>query len=220
MKKLLLSVLLLSSLSAFSQSHQEIDSISYKMCDRLKTNSGIANDTLRIQQAYEQILFPFLAQVAPDKAEAVGQTTFFRFQRNCPEFREILNRLNPPQDDVSWSEVEPESEITSREIKEFKKTGDFSYFEVDGKLTQVLLQDGFWTDTFTDNTFSRLSQEWITDKKFELTFIESNNVSRANFSFKGDKLIYKLLDKKDDHYVLSVNIPGQDNYEIFKLYYQ
>lgn len=211
---------MLGSLSAFAQSHQEIDSVSYQMCDRLKANSGIANDTLRIQQAYEQILFPFLAQLAPDKAEAVGQTTYFRFQRNCPEFREILNRLNPPQDEVSWTEVEPESEITDREIDAFRNTADFSYLEVDGKRTQVLMQDGFWTDTFADDTFSKLSVEWITDKKFELTFIESNNVSRSNFSFKGDKLVYKLLDKKDDHYVLSVNIPGQDNHEIFKLYYQ
>lgn len=219
MRTLLTITFIFLAANNYSQNQKEIDSISFKMCDHLKGTSK-SNDTLRVNDVYEKVLYPFLSKVPPEKVDSIGQTTYFRFQRNCPEFREILNRLNPPKDEVSWTESEPKSNITNKEIRQFKKTNKFSYFEVDGARTQVEIKNGYWNDYFTDGTFSKLNYNWISDEKFELIFIESNNVTRSNFSFKGDQLIYKLLDKKEDYYLLSVNIAGQNNYEIFKLYFK
>ena len=82
------------------------------------------------------------------------------------------------------------------------------------------MKDNKWTDTFTNNTYSKLTYKWLSDDEFQLTFIESNNETRSNFSFEGDKFNYIVLDIKDDHYLVSVNIEGQNIYEEFKLFFE
>ncbi len=82
------------------------------------------------------------------------------------------------------------------------------------------MEKGKWTDFFSDKTFSKLTYDWISETEFELVFIESNNETRSNFSVKGDKYIYQVLTKENNFYLMTVNIPGQDTFEKFKLYYK
>ncbi len=82
------------------------------------------------------------------------------------------------------------------------------------------METGYWTDSFSNKTFSKLTCNWINDTEFELVFIESNNETRSNFSVAGDKYIYQVLSKEKDFYLLSVNIPGQKTFEKFKIYHR
>ncbi|MBZ9730547.1 hypothetical protein LB467_12705 [Salegentibacter sp. JZCK2] len=217
MKKIFTFLIFAISFFGKAQTHREIDSLSFRMCDLLKLQE-VENDSLKVEMVFEETFYPYLGNISPEKIDKVFNQVYFRFQRNCPAFRAILNQMYPPKDEVTFQKTEPESEITIRELSDFKKQEKFSYKEVDGNITKVEIKDGYWVDHFSDETFSKLSLEWMSDKEFQLTFIDSNNLTRSNFSFPGDKLNYKIIAKKEGYYLVSVNIEGQKEYEIFKLY--
>ncbi len=191
----------------------EIDSVSYEMCGYLK-NLEIKNDTLKINTLYEKQLYPYLAKFEQSQAEKIGKQVYYRLQRNCVEFRNLLERLEPPKEAVTRITEKPKPEISKKQLKEFY------YFENAGDTTRVKMEKGKWTDSFSDNTTSNLTYNWINETEFELVFMESNNETRSNSSVKGDKYIYQILSKEDGYYQMTLNIPGQETFEKFKMYYE
>ncbi|MFK7747716.1 MAG: hypothetical protein AB8B65_04960 [Kordia sp.] len=220
MKKIYLLLFVLGTTQlSFSQTIQQVDSISNVFCEYLKT-INIKNDTLKLNTLYEQKFYPYLRSIAKEEVEKVGNKLYYRLQRNCVEFRKLLDRLEPPKDGLTRITEKPVSEITKKQLNAFKKQKEFYYYEASGEKTIVIMKDGFWTDYFSDDTASKLTTKWIGNTEFELTFIESDNETRANFSVKGDKYVYQVLAKKDNYYEMSVNIPGQIVFEKFKIYYK
>jgi len=219
MKKIILILIIGISNSTLSQSITEIDSVSNSMCDYLK-KMEIKNDTLKINTLYEKQLYPYLGKFQQSKTQKIGQQVYYRLQRNCVEFRNLLDRLNPPKEAAIRITKKPKPEISKKQLKQFKKQKEFHYFEVAGDTTRVLMKNGKWTDSFSNKTFSKLKYKWINETEFELVFIESNNETRSNFSAKGDKYIYQVLSKEDGFYYMSLNIPGQKTFEKFKMYYE
>jgi len=219
MKKSLIILLIGISNLSFSQSVKEIDSVSYVMCDYLK-NLEIKNDTLKINTLYENQLYPYLGKFEQSQSQKIGQQVYYRLQRNCVDFQNLLDRLDPPKEAVTRMTEKPKSEISVKQLNEFKNKNEFYYYEVTGDTTKVEMENGEWIDSFSDNTYSNLKYNWINDTEFELIFIESNNESRSNISVKGDKYIYQVLAKEDGFYLMTLNIPGQNNFERFKLYYK
>ncbi|MFD1096118.1 hypothetical protein [Salegentibacter chungangensis] len=219
MKNLIFVILIGISNHTFSQTIEDIDSVSIVMCDYLK-ELDIENDTLKISSLYEKQLFPYLEKVDQSKSKQIGEKVFYRLQRNCVEFRNLLDRLEPPKEAAVRITKNPTSTISKNQLKEFKNQKNFYYFEVDGDTTKVSMNEGIWKDKFSNETYSKLTYNWVTDTEFELTFIDSNNKTRSNFSVKGDKYIYKVLSKQDNYYLMSLNIPGQKTFEKFKLYYK
>ena len=203
----------------FSQTMREIDSVSNLMCDFLK-KLEVKNDTLKINSLYEKQLYPYLGKIEQSNAQKVGQQVYYRLQRNCVEFRDLLDRLEPPKEASIRITEKPTPKISKKQLKEFKNQKEFYYFEVSGDTTTVVMENGKWTDSFSDKTFSRLTYNWINETEFELVFIKSNNETRSNFSVKGDKYIYQILSKEDGFYSMSVNIPRQKTFEKFKMYYK
>ncbi|WP_417888047.1 hypothetical protein [Zunongwangia sp.] len=213
MKKILIILLIGISNITFSQTMTEIDSVSYEMCGYLK-NLEIKNDTLKINTLYEKQLYPYLAKFEQSQAEKIGKQVYYRLQRNCVEFRNLLERLEPPKEAVTRITEKPKPEISKKQLKEFY------YFENAGDTTRVKMEKGKWTDSFSDNTTSNLTYNWINETEFELVFMESNNETRSNSSVKGDKYIYQILSKEDGYYQMTLNIPGQETFEKFKMYYE
>jgi hypothetical protein len=203
----------------FSQTMTQIDSLSNVFCDYLK-QSDIKNDSLKINTLYEKQFYPYLRNVERSKVDKIGNQLYYRLQRNCLEFRELLDRLEPPKEAVVRITEKPTPTISKKQLKEFKNKKEFYYFEVAGDTTTVAMKDGFWTDSFTNKTYSKLTYSWINDTEFELIFIESNNETRTNFSVKGDKFVYQILSKEEGFYFMSVNIPGQVTFDKFKIHYK
>jgi len=218
MKKIFLILFFINYFTSQSQSNLAIDSLTYKMCSELNMHQ-FPNDSLLLENVFQKKIYPYLDTISPEKQEKVYNRIVHRFQRNCPDLRSILRRMNPPKNEMNFLRQEPKSEITSIELKKFKKIKTFYYKEVDGEKTQVEIKHGYWIESFSDQTHSELKIEWINKNKFALIFIESDNLSRSNFSFPGDRLNYKILDQKEDLYILSANIEGQKDYTIFKLYF-
>ncbi|TCP28687.1 hypothetical protein EV195_101868 [Tenacibaculum skagerrakense] len=219
MKKTLLILIIGIYNIGFSQTITEIDSVSNVMCNYLK-KLNIENDTLKINSLFENQFYPYLGKLDKSKAQKTGQQLYYRLQRNCVEFRDLLDRLEPPKESVQRIKEKPKPKISREQLDEFKRRKEFYYFEVSGDTTRVKMEKGNWTDSFSNNTFSKLTYNWINETEFELTFVESNNETRSNFSVKGDKFIYQVLSKEDGFYLMTVNIPGQDTFEKFKIYFE
>nr|WP_299385058.1 hypothetical protein [Allomuricauda sp.] len=219
MKKIIVTVLLAIPSTFYPQSITEIDSVSYVMCDYLQ-KLEIENDTVKINTLYEKQLFPYLRNFDQSNAQQVGQQVFYRLQRNCLEFLNLLDRLEPPKEAVDRVTEKPIPEISKDELRDFKEQKEFYYYEVSGDTTKVLMDNGKWIDSFSDGTYSRLSYNWLKENEFELIFIESDNETRSNFSVKGDTYRYQVLSKDENFYNLSLYIPGQTTYVKFKMYFK
>lgn len=217
MKVFLIVMVMSFSFITAAQTMREIDSVSFEMCNNLE-KLKISNDTLLINTFYNQQLIPYLSEMEPMKAEKIGTRLFFRLQRNCITFHELLNRLEPPVGWEDYEEGKPVSEISKKELDEFKSNRKFYYFEGNGDTTFVEMEAGRWTDSFTDGTQSHLTYEWSTNDEFQLTFIRSDNLGRSNLSIKGDIYNYQVVKKEKDYFVMALNIPGQKLYQRFNLH--
>ncbi|MDR6761810.1 hypothetical protein J2Y38_002019 [Flavobacterium sp. 2755] len=220
MKKFYVLLLMIISNFAISQTINEIDSVSITMCNYLQTTRNIKNDTLRIKDLYETKFFPYLEKIDSSKVQKVGIQAYYRLQRNCVEFRNLLDRLEPPKEAVVRKTTKPVSKMTKKDSEKFKNQIKFKYFEVNGDTTYVTMQNNIWLEKFKDDTYSKLEYKWLNDTEFILTFIESNNETRSNFSIKGDQYIYYIISKEKDHYLTSSKTPGEDIYEEAKIYFE
>ena len=189
-----------------------------KMCSDFKSTENL-NDSLRIGSLNEKFIFPYLNQFPESERESKIDFIYFRFQKRCEYFRDYLQKVDPPKDD-NWVRLteKPKITVSENEIKEFKAHKDFYYFEYAGEKTLVKTDKKYWTETFSDNTNSKLFFKWVDKNEFELEFIESTNNTRKNFSKKGDKYVYKIINKENGYYWILCEIPGQSEILKFKLF--
>ncbi|RZJ39151.1 MAG: hypothetical protein EOO18_01600 [Chryseobacterium sp.] len=138
----------------------------------------------------------------------------------CEEFRALLSKANTQKNNENWVTVnkKPAININEKDLQLLKKSTDFYYFEASGKKVFVKTDNKYWTETFDDKTNSILYYKWLSANRFELEFIESNNVNRKSFSKKGEKYLYEVLSKENNYYWIMFEIPGQNRLVKFKLF--
>ncbi|WP_306640830.1 hypothetical protein [Sanyastnella coralliicola] len=219
MKKLGWLLLVFAPFLSSAQDIVEIDSISYVICDRME-ELDIKNDEELMDKLYNEIAIPYIMSYPERKRQDAADRLFFRLQRNCTAFSLLLDRLSPPKSGTGRIFEKPEPTISDEDLQMFKEVDEFYYLEVDGVRTYVTMEKGIWKDHFADDTYSKLSYEWINEYEFVLEFIKSNNLGRANLSVKGDQYIYQVLSKEKNHFRVSVNVPGQREYQIFKFFFK
>jgi len=218
-KTILLTSIILLTINSYSQTIKEIDSISNEFCNYLKSTSNFENDSIRINQFYETKFDPFLNNIEREKSDKIARQLFYRLQRNCLDFSQLLDRLYPPKESINRISEKPETKLSEKEIKEFWNQKTFKYFENNGNETIVEVNDNQWRDVFSDSTYSKLSYRAINNYEFELEFIESNNETRSNYSVVGDKFVYGIIEKGENYYLMSSKVESQNHFETFKLYF-
>lgn len=187
------------------------------MCKEFQITENLS-DSLRVENAYSKYLYPYLRTKEASKADSIGKSIYFRFQRECETFRKFLDRIDPQTNFIEIDEI-PKSSLTINEKKEFIKTTNFYYLEGGNKITNVEIKKGFWKDIFPDNTFSKNKFSGLNEEnEFELEFIESTNNARKGFSRKGDKYFYKIIKKENNYFLIAAKIPKQKQILLFKLF--
>lgn len=218
MRSTFLFIFLFSTIHLFGQNEAAVDSIANEICITLKNNPE-PDDSIRVFQAFGKHLTPFVADMEEETAMEFANNVFFRLQKNCKLFWDILQRNSP--ETANWQEVTgiPESKITPEEFLDFRKIFSFKYLEPNGDSVHVSIEDSQWKERFKDDSYSHLNMKWLNDSTFELTFIKSNNEIRKNLSKVGDKYIYSLIEKGDNSFLICVSIPGGERFSLFKLLY-
>ncbi|GAB4027328.1 hypothetical protein [Spirosoma koreense] len=202
----------------FSQIDQIKDSFFEEVCNTLLDNQH-RPDKFRIDEINKQHIIPLLKKYSKYEKEDVYYFITARLQRVCPEYQHILQRKYGSKDDMILIEKKPVGILDKPACEAFLKIGNYFYYDDKGDTVQLAIQDGYWVDKFKDDTYSKLKFYWIGDCEFEIEFIESNNRLRKNYNRPGDKYRYQILTKEKNYYILSVTIPGIDEYHTFKVYY-
>lgn len=213
-------MLLFQSYFLTGQTIEQIDSITYKMCESLVDLKDVKEDvkiTMIVQKHLPSFYqkFNVTTQTALD---SIGDKVFFRLQKNCSNFVAVLNNLEESKGDWVILSQKPKSEISKNTCSAFFSGTDYYYKEYDGKIVNVVMTNNTWTETFEDKTTSKLVLHQKDNGEFELEFIESNNHLRKNLSIKGDRYNYGIFKLKENVYYLWTS--GKDNktFYSFRLY--
>lgn len=202
-----------------AQNIKQIDSLSVEMCNTLAKKNDLSGEK-KIEATFEKHLTEYFQKIkvsSQAEADTISTRIFFRLQKNCTAFVELLGVLEEDKSDWVKLNEKPISKISKTDYKSFIKGGQFYYLEYDGTKVSVVVTKNSWTETFADGTTSKLTFVPKDNNEFELVFIESNNETRKNFSVKGDKYIYGIYDKHKDG--LQIWTTTQDNvYLGFTLY--
>lgn len=219
MKKYLFISLLFIYSGIFGQTIQQIDSITYKMCESL-SNLTEEKDDAKITITAQKHLPAFYEKFNINSqivADSIGDKIFFRLQKNCTSFINILNKLEENKSDWNTLSHKPKSEISKKNCADFFTGGKYYYKEYDGKLVNVIMTPNSWTETFEDNTTSKLLLHPKDNCELELEFIESDNNLRKNFSVKGDLYRYGIYKLEEDSYYIWTSSKDNTIYS-FRLY--
>lgn len=220
MRKILLTLLCFQCTLSIGQTISQLDSLTYKMCESFDTYK-----TLKEQERIDKVVQEHIPQfyqkfkVSSQKvADSIGERIFFRLQRNCNTFIEIMGKQEENKSDWTIENEKPKTEIASKECTNFYKGGNFYYKEYDGKIVNVVMTKSTWTETFEDQSFSKLVFIPKPNCEFDLEFIESNNNSRKNFSVKGDRYPYGLYKFSEGIYYVWTYSDQDKKYYGFRLY--
>lgn len=203
----------------FAQTEKQTDSLISIMCKFLQNNKQ-RSDSTRLVLVYGKHLFPFVDRYSENEREKITEKIFYRFQRNCGAFADLLNKLNPPDDYWDfWEKIEtkPKPQLVKNSCRDFVKH-KFIYSDSNKDTVNMVIEKGQWIDHYRDGTYSKLKFSWIDDCEFEIEFIESTNSVQNQFSKKGDKYRYQIIDKKEKYYLVSVEAVGTDGYHLTYLF--
>lgn len=221
MKQICIFSFLFLYLHAVSQTPIISDSTLNEMCKTLLTpENKLLADSDRIKSAVVKHISPLIWNLTESEQTDALDYVVFRMQRNCKEFKSMLDKSEPNKGDWKVVEQKPVSNFTKKEYLDFLKIGKYYYKEVSGDTVLLTIGNGIWEDHFKDGTYSRLKLRWLKNAEFQIEFIESNNRIRKNFSKPGDKYNYLLIEKDDNKYKLSVEIVGTDRFVTFYLYFE
>lgn len=190
---LLLIALFLSNLVS-SQTIQQLDSVTVKMCETIENMQKLKQEVL-ITKVFHEHLSDFYKHhkiESQKKADSISERIYFRLQRNCRAFSDFLAALEENKSDWTTLKQIPENTIDEKECVKFFKGGNFYYKEFDGKIVNVKITRDSWLETFEDTSISKLSFKPKNNCEFDVIFIESDNKIRKNFSVKGDVYSYGL----------------------------
>lgn len=211
-------LLILFPLIASGQTEFQKDSLISEICKTINATQKLP-DSIRVQNAFQMHLFPYANRLDESDREDFRLDVFYRLHRSCSEFYKIQYRLTKTNRDITAVDKIPQSKLSKKECGEFLNHKQFFSIESSGDTSNSVVMDGIWVQTFKDNTVSKLKFRWLSDCEFELEFIEATNAPRARFSKRGERYIYKILDKEETFYLMSVEIVGNDSQLTFNLYY-
>lgn len=201
----------------FTQENHKIDSISMEICLSVNSNPDLSDSEL-VTLIQNEHLSPYLKTQNINDQDSILNHILLRSEKLCSEYSALTFRINENKGDWILLSQKPESRLDEYLCMQFFENNSYYYLEPTGDKVNLEIKDGFWTDTFIDNTYSELKLIETANCEFEIQFIRSNNEMRKNFSKVGDRYRYQILDYENDKYYMSVEIPGQEQYFKFILY--
>lgn len=204
---------------SLSQERNEIDLLVNEICKTINSNQQL-NDSEIVTKIYEKHVNPFLSKSDSSNKDSLSLLIELRLERNCIVYSKIAHRNGEKKGDWIQLDTKPESELNNSDCDKFYINQSYEYLEPNGDVVKLEMKNNYWVDNFKDGTYSKLKLTRISSCEFEIEFLESNNELRKNFSKKGDKFKYQILSHGEKFYKLSVQIPGQELFYTFKLYYE
>ena len=202
-------VLLSICFSNCGQAQYNIDEMLELCCsdvEQLKTDN-IESIHKMILDKHVYKLFRYKETIQHD---SIFQAFSLKLQSKCPSYLKLMYET---YDKDIWKlhDEQPKVIASIEDCQSFESIGSYYYPSDIGEVI-LNIEGDIWFEQFQDGTYSKL--KFVTTKscEFYLEFIESNNMVKMNFSKKGDKYYYHIIDKGYDSFTLSVQIPNSNQY--------
>jgi hypothetical protein len=218
MKFLLLFISTFFSVNILFAQSKVSDSLLNEICQSIKT-SNETDDSVKVFKAFS-LLNDIVGPMDDSSRSATIQYCFYRLQKTCVEFKNILDNHEKPKGDWQVVSSKPISKLEKKECRQILNYKILYYLEANGDTVNITMGNGYWVDNFKDGTHSKLKLNWINDCEFAIVFIESDNMVRKSFSKRGDTYFYQLIDKQDGFYNASVEIKETGQIATFRIYYK
>ncbi|MGB6094494.1 MAG: hypothetical protein WBF83_12105 [Moheibacter sp.] len=217
MRTIVLISAVLLSFFGYGQNNPIEEKMYKELCNEFKQKTEKA-DTILIQKAYEKVVFPYLDKWNEEKWDSVSFSISVRLQKECPEYRQLLERIYPVEtEEVKFFDKPQKSVISDTELQEFKDEKYF-YYLANYVPTYLIIDNGMWFEFFEDKTYSKNLMQWDDRNKFTLTFVESNNLMKKAYSREGDQYHYEIISKENDWYWIQMPEPGGNRFVNIKIY--
>ncbi|UPT71169.1 MAG: hypothetical protein M0D53_01795 [Flavobacterium sp. JAD_PAG50586_2] len=218
MKRTISFLILFFVVSAKSQSIKQIDSLNNQICKSFEKFNSL--DESKLHEVLQKHMPDFYTKYKIDtktKSDSIMDLVYFRLQKNCDAFLDLLSKVEQNKSDWGMSEEKPKNDINEQDLKNFFSFKKLHYKEYDGKIVMVNNDSNLWSEKFEDGSFSKLELKKTSESTFVLKFIESNNEMRKNFSVKGEEFKYGIYGKGQNYYSAWV-LSKEGKYYTFKLY--
>lgn len=219
MRLILIPILSICIITGFAQSNSIADSLVKNICQSVQSGTE-TNDSIRLVNSLKSNFSILANKFSNQEIDSIVRLVYYRLQRNCPSFKLLLDKVTPQKGDWKQISTLPNSLATPQDCKDFKSLKSFRYKEVSGDTTNLEIDNGFWIDHFNDGTYSKLTLLWLSENSFKITFVESNNESRMNYSRVGDNYYYYIINKESDYFTMCVKPENTDQYYLFRLYFR
>jgi len=217
MKLSLLFCFFIASVFSYAQNINEIDSIANILCIDLSKANPHKSPQNKINTAFEKIALPYIEHQNDTIKVEVSQILFYRIQRGCKVFMDLYNEINGDPTPMKRITKEPKSEIGKEQLKDFKKSKKYWYYENDGTITKIKISANKWISNFVSGTFAKYKLKWIGDNRFEIEFVKSDDYGRSKMNLVGDKFQYKIIKKTENGFQLCEWVKGMQKYSLFEL---
>lgn len=222
MTRLFLSFLLLA-ISHPSFAQDIYDKMSKKLCkclekEKVETFEGGAAcmETIMLDNLPDIVKHHGVSSVTDIEGSEVAQILMARLAKGCLYARTIgTNSIN-----VELPNYQPDKNISCLDLQ----IGEYYYLTPNSSgqmrdTTFITFSKSEYMERMNrGRTYARLSLEWKTNCSFELTFIESNDPFKNNYSKPGDKYVYEIIRNKENSVIIKSNFDNQEiQFECFKL---
>jgi hypothetical protein len=108
------------------QDMKEINLETYKLCDYFN-NMDMKDDTVKLKAFFKEAIIPYLSKYEEKEKNSIFDRLYYRLQRNCPGFWNLLTSLEPVKDSSQRKFEKQVSKVSKTEIEAFKNQDEFYY---------------------------------------------------------------------------------------------
>src|SRR5882724_12031402 len=119
------------------------DSLISEICRTVKIEK-LETDSLTIANSFRKHLLQYRNKVDKQAWQQLIENCYFRLQRECPEFKKIIDKIDPTKGDWKRVDFEPESRASETDCADFFRISNFTYLEYNGDTAKVVITDSTW----------------------------------------------------------------------------
>ena len=212
-------VLFLILITKMCTAQDLVDSVAKNVCKCIQENNNL-NDSGIIKFCFSNAMNQIKEQPTnEDKFQKLYDAVYYRLQSTCNIFMALWEKMNPHKSD--WEQIDGNlpTKLDSLECKKFLGYKTLYYLEAEGDTTHFTINNGYWTDFFKGGKYhSECAVTWTSPSDIQLEFIKSDYPPRMGLAKKGQKFIYRLIDKTDTYYLVAAHYGTIWNK--FKIYFR
>ena len=197
------------------------------LIDELKTEYKFNIDGTELWLSIRNKLEEAFDKEVKSNSEVLLYCTFFNNHiaknhlTNYFMISEFSAEIPKESNQVNWVQLEKNlnSKLTKKECAELFKSKNLRYLQDTGDTVYVKIENTNWTEIQENGKYNSKDNIVLKgDCEYESEFVESTNPEEIKQFKKGDKILYRIIEKESNYYILTAE---KDSIVFkFKMYYK